>query len=114
MAGRVLVFYDSQCGICQVWASRLRLLDRHGRTECLPLDPAVLLRHGLDPEACARQIHIVTAQRRVLAGWDAVAYLARLFPETWLVGALGAVPPFRTLGKHFYAWVASNRYVLGK
>lgn len=114
MGGRVLVFYDSQCKICQAGVSWLRWLDRHGRTECLPLDPVVLEQAGLDPEACTRQIHVLTPQRRILAGWNAVAYLGRLFPVTWLAGALGAVPPFRILGKLLYGWIANRRYALSK
>ena len=50
----------------------------------------------------------------MLAGWDAVARLARLSPLTWPIGALGAVPPFRWLGRLLYRWVAINRYALSK
>jgi predicted DCC family thiol-disulfide oxidoreductase YuxK len=114
MGARVLVFFDSQCAICQAGVSWLRWLDRKGRTQCLPLDPVALEQAGFDPGACARQIHVLTPQRRVLAGWNAVAYLARLFPATWLAGALGAAPPFRRLGKLLYGWVADKRYALGK
>ncbi len=113
MADRTLVFYDSQCEICQAGVSWLRLLDREGRTECIPIDGDSVLRAGLDPEACARQLHIVTG-RGVLAGWSAVASLARLFPATWLIGAWGSIPPFRWLAEALYGWVARNRYALSK
>jgi predicted DCC family thiol-disulfide oxidoreductase YuxK len=114
MPQRVRVFYDDQCGICQAWVSRLQRLDRRHRAECLPLDPELVSRAGLDLEACTRQMHVVTSQGRILAGWNAVAYLTRLFPATWPIGALGAVPPFRWLGRILYGWVAGNRYALSK
>ena len=114
MAGRVLVFYDNQCEICQAGVSWLRFLDRRKRTECVPLDSDLLARAGLDLEACSRQLHIVTREGRVLAGWDAVAHLARLFPPTWPMGALGAVPLLRAPARLLYQWVARNRYALSK
>ena len=112
MRGRVLVFYDNQCEICQTGIAWLRRLDRSGRTECLPLDAAV--RAGLDSEACARRIHVLTPERRILAGWDAVAYLARLFPLTWLIGALGVLPGLRNPGRLLYDWIANNRCTLSR
>jgi glyoxylase-like metal-dependent hydrolase (beta-lactamase superfamily II)/predicted DCC family thiol-disulfide oxidoreductase YuxK len=113
MADRILVFYDSQCEICQAGVSWLRVLDRRRRTECVPIDAESVARAGLDLDSCTRQLHIVTP-RGVLAGWSAVAWLARLFPATWLAGALATVPPFRSLAKALYGWVAGNRYALSK
>ena len=112
MADRTRVFYDSQCGICQTSVSWLRFLDRRRqRTECVPMTAGSVARAGLDPDACARELHVVTPHG-VLAGWDAVAHLARLFPATWPIWALGAVPPFRWLGRRVYGWVARHRHVL--
>jgi predicted DCC family thiol-disulfide oxidoreductase YuxK len=109
MADRIRVFYDSQCGFCRTAVSWLHALDRRpNRTECIPMTTASIAQAGLDPAACARALHAVTPHG-TLAGWDAVAYLARLFPATWLPGALGSVPPFRWLGKSLYACIASHR-----
>src|SRR5579863_107288 len=113
MAEPALVLYDSQCEVCQAGVSWLRLLDRHHRTQCLPLDPGLTARLGLNIEACTQQLHVVTP-RGVAVGWKAVAHLARLFPPTWLMGALGAVPPFRWAGEAAYGWLARNRYALSK
>ena len=44
MAGRTLVFYDSQCETCQAGVSWLRLLDGHGRTACLPIEAGAVAR----------------------------------------------------------------------
>ncbi len=72
------------------------------------MSSASIAQAGLDPAACARELHVVSPQG-VLAGWDAAAHLARLFPATWLIGALGSVPPFRWLGRSLYALVAAHR-----
>ena len=65
-------------------------------------------------EACLQQLHVLTPGRELLVGWDAVACLARLFPATWLIGILGSIFPFRTLGRLLYGFVAANRYSLSK
>ena len=65
-------------------------------------------------EACLQQLHVLPPGRELLVGWDAVACLARLFPATWLIGILGSIFPFRTLGRLLYGFVAANRYSLSK
>ncbi|MGH9674920.1 MAG: thiol-disulfide oxidoreductase DCC family protein, partial [Bryobacteraceae bacterium] len=63
---------------------------------------------------CLRELHVVDPAGRVRAGWPAVAALARLFAPTWLIGAIGAVPPFSWLGVALYRWVARNRYAVSR
>jgi glyoxylase-like metal-dependent hydrolase (beta-lactamase superfamily II)/predicted DCC family thiol-disulfide oxidoreductase YuxK len=113
---RYQVFYDEQCEICQAGVSWLRLLDRRQRVDCLPLDPELLqAAHPLlELERCLRELHVVSPDGRIWTGWDAVALLARLFPATWIVGALGGAPPFVWLGRLIYRFVAANRYALSK
>ncbi|MBZ5596213.1 MAG: DCC1-like thiol-disulfide oxidoreductase family protein [Acidobacteriia bacterium] len=109
------VFYDDQCEICQAGVSWLRLLDRGGRTECLGIHPETIAPHpALAIDRCLQELHVVTPDERVLTGWDAVARLARLSPFTWMIGAVGAVPPFRWIGRLVYRLVAANRYALSK
>jgi glyoxylase-like metal-dependent hydrolase (beta-lactamase superfamily II)/predicted DCC family thiol-disulfide oxidoreductase YuxK len=114
MAGRIQVFYDSQCEVCQAFVSWLRLLDRGRQTDAVPLEPKTVRASGLDFQACSEQLHVMNPDGRVRSGWTAVAFLARRFPATWLIGALGAIPPFRWLGALLYGWVARNRYALSK
>jgi glyoxylase-like metal-dependent hydrolase (beta-lactamase superfamily II)/predicted DCC family thiol-disulfide oxidoreductase YuxK len=114
-AVKLKVFYDDQCEICQAGVSWLRLLDRDGRTECLGIHPETIAPHSsLTMDRCLQEIHVVTPESGVLVGWDAVARLARLSPFTWPIGALGAVPPFRWLGRLMYRFIAANRYALSK
>jgi glyoxylase-like metal-dependent hydrolase (beta-lactamase superfamily II)/predicted DCC family thiol-disulfide oxidoreductase YuxK len=115
-AARFRVLYDGQCEICQSCVAWLRTLDRAGRTDCVPIDPETLA--AIDPrlrlDECLRQLHVVTPEGAILVGWDAVARLARLFPSTWLIGALGSTIGFRSLGRLLYGFVARNRFALSK
>lgn len=112
MAKRILVFYDDQCGLCRTGISWLRRLDPLGRTEAAPLDSRRVAEAGLSAQECARRIHVVEPSGRVRRGWDALAYLARRFPATWVIGAVGAVPPFNWIAAGLYRLVAANRYLV--
>lgn len=110
------VLYDGQCEICQACVAWLRTLDAKNQTVALPISADVIA--AVDPQLevsqCLRQLHVVTPEGEVLGGWDAVTCLARLFPPTWVIGALGGVFPFRSLGRLAYGFVAANRYSLSK
>ncbi|HXW92183.1 MAG TPA: MBL fold metallo-hydrolase [Terriglobales bacterium] len=110
------VLYDAQCEICQACVAWLKTIDRANQTVSLPISPEILPK--VDPrlrlDECLRQLHVVTPEGEILVGWDAVSSLARLFPPTWLIGALGQRFPFRNVGRLFYGFVATNRYSLSK
>jgi predicted DCC family thiol-disulfide oxidoreductase YuxK len=110
------VLYDGQCEICQACVSWLKTLDHENETICLPISAEVLaaVDSRLLMDECLRQLHVVTPAGGILVGWDAVACLARLFPSTWLIGALGQRFPFRSAGRLLYGFVAKNRYLLSK
>lgn len=114
--GRYRVLYDGQCEICQACVSWLKVLDREGVTDSIPISAEVLARldSRLGMDECLKQLHVVAPDGRILVGWDAVASLARLFPSTWLIGALGSGFPFRQAGRGLYGYVARNRYSLSK
>ena len=110
------VLYDGQCEICQASVSWLKALDRQKRTICLPISAETL--SDADPrlriDDCLRQLHVVTPEREIRAGWEAVTCLARLFQSTRVIGILGERFPFRHAGRLLYGFVAANRYSLSK
>jgi glyoxylase-like metal-dependent hydrolase (beta-lactamase superfamily II)/predicted DCC family thiol-disulfide oxidoreductase YuxK len=110
------VLYDGQCEICQACVAWLKTLDRGHKTLAVPISGEGLatVDSRLKLDECLRQLHVVTPQGEILVGWDAVSALARLFPSTWLVGALGQRFPFRNIGRLLYGFVARNRYSLSK
>jgi ribonuclease/clavin/mitogillin len=110
------VFYDEQCEICQSLVAWLKTLDHSGKASCLPISTKTLSENDsrLVIDDCLRQLHVLTPEKEILVGWDAVACLARLFRSTWLIGALGQHFPFRQFGRFIYTLVAHNRYSLSK
>ena len=110
------VLYDGQCEICQSCVAWLKTLDREDKTLPLPISaellPTIDSRLGMDE--CLRQLQVITSEREILVGWDAVAALARLFWFTWILGTLGQRFPFRNAGRLLYSFVATNRYSLSK
>ncbi len=116
LGGKYVVLYDGQCEICQACVSWLKALDAKGKTTALPIsaEAVAALDSRLNLDGCLRQLHVLTPEGRILVGWDAVACLARLFPPTWIVGTLGGLSPFRTVGRVVYSFVATNRYSLSK
>ena len=110
------VLYDGQCEICQACVAWLKTLDHENKTLALAISPEALSKvdSRLQIDECLRQLHVVTPEGEILVGWDAVAWLARLFPSTWLIGVLGQRFPFRSAGRLLYGFVAKNRYSLSK
>jgi glyoxylase-like metal-dependent hydrolase (beta-lactamase superfamily II)/predicted DCC family thiol-disulfide oxidoreductase YuxK len=110
------VLYDDQCELCQACVAWLRILDHENKTISVPISWEILTKTDarLRMDECLRQLHVVPPEGEILVGWDAVACLARLFPSTWLIGALGQRFPFRNLGRLLYGFVATNRYSLSK
>src|SRR5271169_3014991 len=113
---RFKVLYDDQCEICQACVAWLKVLDKHQRTETIPIAAAALseLGAGVEMDACLRELHVIGADGRLYRGWDAVARLARLLPMTWITGAVGSVPPFKQIARVAYRFVARNRHALSK
>lgn len=116
MGSRYVALYDGQCEICQACVAWLQVLDRRGRVAAVPLETADLasLHPELKLEECLQELHVVEPGGTIRKGWEGVARLARLFPATWLIGAAGWVPPFRSVGQACYRFVARNRYLLSK
>jgi len=113
---RYAVLYDAQCEICQACVSWLKVLDHQNKTYSLPISTEALaaIDSRLNLEECLQQLHVVTREGAIVVGWDAVACLARLFPPTWLIGALSQHFPLRGVGRSAYRFVAANRYALSK
>ncbi len=103
------VYYDGDCSVCSKSMARLKRLDRGGRVRAVPFAGANLPA-GITERDARRELHVVSSAGRIYRGWQAVSKLLRLSRRTWLVGAVGAVPPFRWLGAIGYRLFARHRY----
>ena len=113
---RYHVIYDEQCEVCQAGVSWLKVLDHDKRIIAHPIDPDTIQRihPDLKIESCLRELHVVTPDNQVVVGADAVILLAKLFPETRVIGAITGAPGMRDISKILYRLVALNRYALSK
>ena len=116
MRSHYRVIYDEQCEVCQAGVSWLKILDHDKRVAVHPIDPGIL--HTIHPtlkvEECLRELHVVSPGGEVAVGADAVILLARLFPETRLIGTIAGAPGIRVISRMLYRFVALNRYALSK
>ncbi len=82
MAGRILYFYDADCGMCTAMMRWVRRIDRRGRVLAIPLqsreaDPYL---GDLDGPARAGSMHVVTPGAGRASGGLAVLRLLEAFP----------------------------------
>src|SRR2546425_10366229 len=116
MRSHYRVIYDEQCEVCQAGVSWLKILDHNKRVAVHSIDPGIL--HSIHPtlkvEECLRELHVVSPGGEVAVGADAVILLARLFPETRLIGTITGAPGMRVISRMLYRFVALNRYALSK
>ncbi|HKE00205.1 MAG TPA: MBL fold metallo-hydrolase [Planctomycetota bacterium] len=112
------IWYDDQCELCHAGLAWLRVLDRHGRVEAIPLSAVV---GGGEPrpgdasdDDLLRHIHAQAPDGSIHVGSRAMARLACLFPWTAPIGWLARAPGFAWIAAALYGWVARNRYSLSR
>jgi predicted DCC family thiol-disulfide oxidoreductase YuxK len=109
---KLTVLYDGACNLCRASVDRVRRMDSHGRIELLDLhDAGVSTRFPqVDFEEAMRLMQAVDPAGRVYSGADAWARIGLALPGWNLLAWLLLVPGLHFAAKHFYAWVARNRY----
>src|SRR5207249_10953456 len=114
MRSHYRVIYDEQCEVCQAGVSWLKILDHNKRVAVHPIDPGILhtIHLTLKVEECLRELHVVSPGGEVAAGADAVRLLARLFPETRVIGTIAGVPGIGVISRVLYRFVALSPYPL--
>lgn len=112
------IWYDDQCEICQASLVWLRLLDKTGRVEAIPvsdcLDGRASRPPGTTDDDLLRQMHALSPDGRLLIGAPAFAAMAREFPQVGWLGWLLQLPVLRTVAARCYGWIAANRYSLSR
>jgi len=112
---RHTLVFDGACPMCIRWMGRVRSWDSSRAFEYVPLqDPSIPERFPqLDPDALAREMHVVAPDGRVWAGAAAVERVVELLPLGRWVSWIFSVPLARRLGDRIYRSVAANRSRLG-
>ena len=106
------VLYDGACSLCCASVARVRRVDPRGHIELLDLHdasvPARFPQVNLDD--AMRLMQAVDPRGRVYSGIDAWARVGLSLPGWKLIAWLLLVPGIHFVAKHFYTWVARNRY----
>ena len=108
-AGRVL--YDGACPRCRASMALLSAGDPDHVIEPVDLTAVdvTTIHPSLSKEACLRSMHVVRADGKVIAGYDAVVLLGRWLPLFWLPAVLGSLPGVTALGRRAYNALAASR-----
>lgn len=112
---RLEVYTDGRCPLCQWMRARVEPFDTERRLEWIDYhEPAALARaQPHTPAELSAEMHV----RQGSAGawhkgyWAWLVVLSVLPRWRWLVPVL-RLWPLRTLGPHFYHFVATHRYTL--
>jgi len=108
-AGRVL--YDGACPRCRASMAFITAADPDRLVEPIDLTAVDVksVHPSLTPEKCLTSMHLVRADGRVLAGYDAVVAIGRWLPLFWPAGWPGGLPGVTWAGHRAYNAVAASR-----
>jgi predicted DCC family thiol-disulfide oxidoreductase YuxK len=108
-----LVLYDGGCGVCSrsvVVIARLDVLKRLRFADVVADWPWLSREYPkLRRDACLREMHVVTSDGRLLAGFDAYRSLAISLPLAWPLLPLMYIPGVPQLGRRSYRAIAARR-----
>lgn len=116
MPTQATVLYDGSCAFCRKSVSLLMPLDwlgvfafRDARDEGnWPADA----REPLSHDRLMEEMHVVTPDGRVFAGFRAFRWIAGRMPGLWLVVPLMYLPGAAFVGQKAYLKIAASRYKL--
>lgn len=105
------VLYDGACPRCRASLALLTAADPDRVVE--PVDLTAVDVSAVHPSltraACMRSMHLVGADGRVSAGYDAVHMLTRRLPLFWPLAVVGWVPGVSWAGRRVYNALAASR-----
>ena len=110
------LIYDDTCPVCLASIDKIGKLDRLGLVNLVPLTsipdrPRCGMPAG---EKLREEIHLITPERKVYRGAEAVAILASLFPSSRYLGALIMAPGIRVIARHIYRLLARHRFSIAR
>ncbi|MGO9063290.1 MAG: thiol-disulfide oxidoreductase DCC family protein [Myxococcaceae bacterium] len=114
MSPKALLLWDGDCGFCRRGVLQLERRDAEGAFRALPYQeaPSPPMTAELR-EACARAVHVVTPEGRVLRGGRAVLYVLGRLGHPRLARLLGLPPLVWAVGLGYWL-VARNRQLFSR
>ena len=103
--------YDGACPRCRASVALVVAADPGRLIEPVDLTAVDVstVHPTLTRESSLKSMHLVRADGRVFAGYDAVTALCRRLPLFWGLGLAGSLPPVSTAGRRVYNRVAAGR-----
>ena len=112
---RLLVLYDSDCGVCTRTARWIRRLDRRGQLELVPLQAAATVAADAPPDATLREaLHVRAADGRWSSGGAAMLEILARLPAGAAIARVGRLPLVCRGVDAAYRVVARNRTALSR
>lgn len=110
---RLDVLYDGGCGLCSRTMAVLVRLDWLGRLRFVDIvrnwDHLDTMFPNVSRDACVDEMHVVSVEGRVTAGFDGFRTIARHVPLLMPFAPLLSVPGVPAVGRHVYSYVAAHR-----
>ena len=109
-----VILWDGACGLCRRAVAWVRRRDRLRRFDTLPYQDAPS--PPMTPElraACARAVHVITADGRLLRGADASLFVLEGLGFRWTARVL-RIPPLVWVTDAAYRLVARHRNFFGR
>ena len=110
------LIYDDTCDICSTAVRRVKKLDHRGEVDLVPISEASRLKNFDLPSVddLKEEIHLITPTGKIIAGADAIGYLAMVLPRTRTWGRFISLPGIRQVARFFYRIIARNRHRLSR
>lgn len=107
----IFIFYDNYCGFCRNVVYLLQALDSYKRLEFFNLqNPQIYQKFPQFKQAdLERELHLLTAEGKVLKGFFAFRYLTHTISGLYLLAPIFYFPGASLVGPWVYKWVADNR-----
>jgi predicted DCC family thiol-disulfide oxidoreductase YuxK len=108
-SGRVL--YDGACPKCRASMALITAGDPDRAIEPVDLTAVDVAKvhPSLTKEACLKAMHLVRADGKVEAGYDAVMTILSWTPLFWPASLVRHVPGVSPVGRRVYDWIATSR-----
>jgi len=113
----ITAIFDGHCVICQMTRQTVNTLDWFKRVEFLDLHQHQVVADRfpmLDSDALMGEIHVVTKDARIYAGFDGTKRILRDLPVGFPFWLLLQLPGMTWVGKRVYRFIAKHRYRINK